>query len=382
MGGGQWAFLAEAHAPHIVHVPQLADASAARFDGGVDEFLASFEGDERATIERRMKNKVRKCPQCGKPVAFTLSHCNSCAHSLAGVEISFTNNVFTGFVYGVRKGPFPLTVSLRHQDAQTLVFDDLLALAPFHVNAIPTDVYAADWRVLLRDPARGLALVNRLHERCTHVLRSQFLAAPAWRRAVLSADAAALSDEQLLRTVMSGFNYPPSQYQLHLQFMMTPLLPFQYLQYLRGLHFTVGRFFPVSYVRAVLALDVPYDVRDDTPIDDIIAFYKARGVDYAVIHQEFYDKIDASHRALANWQPAHFGALVVDSGAGTPAAVYEFADAARTQVRERAGADAKALPNADKALLQNYGQPLDAAGKPTGTYYAHAKRTADDMSEF
>jgi hypothetical protein len=381
---GHWGFLADAKAACVVNVACAAASADARFDGGADEFAASFASDaaQKRAIEQRLRNKVRKCRTCGKPNAFTLAHCNSCGASLADVDVSFTTNVFTGFVYGLRKGPFPLTLSLRYQDAQTLAFDDLLSLAPFHINCIPTDVYAADWRVLLRDPARGLAVVNRLHERCVHVLRTQFLGAPAWRSSVLSADAQKLTDDELVRTVMSGFNYPPSQYQLHLQFMMAPLLPFQYLQYLRGLHYTVGRFFPVSYVRAVLALDVAYDVQDDTPIEDIIAFYKQRGVDYATIHQQFYDQVAVTQRRLANWRPECFNAVVVDAGAGTPAAVYEFADDARTQLRERVGADAKALPNNDKTILQNYGRPYDAAGKPVGTYYAFAKQAVADMSEF
>jgi hypothetical protein len=380
--GGRWAFLADVAPNAYPQVPQLAAKSDARFDGGPEEFLAQCPAADSAVVQRRLKNKVRKCPGCGKPNAFTLAQCNSCAHSLADVEITFTNNVFTGFVYGLRKGPFPLSVSLRYQDERTLVFDDLLALGPFHVNAIPTDVYAADWRFLLRDPARGLALVNRLHEQCCNILRTQFLGSPAWRAALLSDAAQKLSDDELVRSTMSGFNFPPSQYQLHLQFMMTPLLPFQYLQYLRGLHYTVGRFFPVSYVRAVLSLDVPYDVNDDTPIDDIIAFYKQRGVDYAVIHQDFYAQVDVSQRLIANWKPSQFRALVVDSGAGTPSTVLEYADDARATLRERVGADAKALPANDKTALQNYGRPYDDAGKAVCTYYAFAKSTAADMIEF
>lgn len=47
--------------------------------------------------------QVRKCPQCGKPVAHTLTFCNGCGRDLADVEISYTNNVFTGFAYGIEK---------------------------------------------------------------------------------------------------------------------------------------------------------------------------------------------------------------------------------------------------------------------------------------
>jgi hypothetical protein len=47
--------------------------------------------------------QVRACPQCGKNVAFTLPFCNGCGRGLGDVEISYTNNVFTGFVYGIER---------------------------------------------------------------------------------------------------------------------------------------------------------------------------------------------------------------------------------------------------------------------------------------
>ena len=36
--------------------------------------------------------------------------------------------------------------------------------------------------------------------------------------------------------------------------MLPPLLPFQYRMYLDGQHFTHSRFFPLEYIKAVLAL--------------------------------------------------------------------------------------------------------------------------------
>ena len=51
-----------------------------------------------------MKNKVKKC-SCGKPCAFTLTECNSCGASLVDLEITYTNNVFMGFIYGLQVCP-------------------------------------------------------------------------------------------------------------------------------------------------------------------------------------------------------------------------------------------------------------------------------------
>ena len=227
-----------------------------RFVGTPDDFLASFatsseaEQQQRRVVGARLKNKVRKCAACQKPNAFTLATCNACGHDLSKTELSYTNNVFSGFAFGIEKGPFPFTVSLRHQDVDFLVLDDLLGLTPCHFNAVPTSLYLADWRYLLRNPMRGRALIEQLYARCVDVLRTQFLANGEWRRSVFRDDAASLSDDELVRMAGCGFNYPPSQYQLHLQFAMPPLLPAQFELYERGVHFTHMRFFPLSYVRA------------------------------------------------------------------------------------------------------------------------------------
>jgi len=291
-------------------------------------------------------------------------------------EISFTNNVFSAFAYGIEKGPFAFTLSLRHEDEHFLAFDDLLGLSACHFNIIPTSVYMADWRFLLRDPTRGRALVDALHARCVAVLRSQFLARPEWRRAVFR-DADALSDDDIVRSVVCGFNYPPSQYQLHLQFIVLPLLPFQYEQYVRGVHCTHGRFFPLQYVRAVLALDSPLHVDDDTSVESIVAHYKARGVDYDVVHARMYEQLGEQHRRLANWQSTRFSALIVSNGPGTPAVVLD-----RSTLEPRANANAAAVRDNDKLTLQNYGRPYTADNKPTGTYYSIAKQNVTDMISY
>ena len=112
------------------------------FPGSVSEFVKKHsEKVDESVLVRQSKNKVKKCVKCGKPCAFTLHNCNSCGASLKAVKISYTNNVFTGFVFGIKKGPFPFTISKRSETKDVLVFDDLLALTPAHVNCIPTNVY-------------------------------------------------------------------------------------------------------------------------------------------------------------------------------------------------------------------------------------------------
>lgn len=53
-----------------------------------------------------------------------------------------------------------------------------------------------------------------------------------------------------------------------MQYILPPLLPFQYQMYLDGQHFSHGRFFPLEYIKALLSLDEAVSAapaRVDTP---------------------------------------------------------------------------------------------------------------------
>lgn len=135
------------------------------------------------------------------------------------------------------------------------MLDDLLSLTRCHLNAMPTSLYAQDWTVLLRNPAAGLKVIERMAELAWSVVVSQF-----WPHKGKLFRGVMASSEELQRHVCAGFNYPPSQYQLHLQYMLPPFLPFQWFSCLKGVHFTRGRFFPFEYVRRVLASQGMFDV--------------------------------------------------------------------------------------------------------------------------
>ena len=75
----------------------------------------------------------------GKVCGFNLTACNSCGAALPA-EVVHSHNVFMGFLYGVARGPFPLTISARapltydllscarpHRRAHNLPSRDLLA---------------------------------------------------------------------------------------------------------------------------------------------------------------------------------------------------------------------------------------------------------------
>jgi hypothetical protein len=342
------------------YVNQLPEQTPCAIEGTPDELIAKLKDDN---FEKRSKNKVRKCPACSKAVAFTLPNCNSCGTDITKTEISFTNNVFVGFTYGIQKGPFPFTLSIRHQCPEYLVFDDLLSLCPCHLNVIPTTKYLPDWRYLLKKPVEGKALAEHLFSITWDTIVKQFLSDDKWRSKILS-KGGQFSPEFLSGHVAAGFNYPPSQYQLHLQFMLPPFTPFHYQQYLNGLHFTAGRFFPIEYVLSILSLNLAYDVKEDTSVEEIIAFYESKGISYDKIHRECYQRYGLSHLELANYQKDDFEGVIIGSK------FYQFREGNHLEETQE---DIKVIIEKDKMVLQNYGRPYNA-GKPSGSYYKFAKK--------
>jgi hypothetical protein len=348
-------------------VDMLSEKTDPAFEGTPDDFVAAHS--DVPGIAEQMRNKVRKCAQCGKPNAFTLSVCNACGDDLTKVEVGFTPNIFMGFVYGIQKGPFPYTISMRAQDENTIVFDDLLSLSTAHLNCVPTDVFIPDFRYLLLKPAEGLAVLNRMFEACFAVLKTQFLANAEYCKTMR--DVEKLSDDDLRALVVSGMNYPPSQYQLHLQFMLPPFLPFQWRQCLAGVHFTAGRFFSLRYLQEVLKLLIAsgetYSFEPSTPVPETTAFFAAKGVDYDTIHKEETDKFYDAHRRLSNWNAEKFESVVVGEQ------VFDVKDATATASDK----PSNTVVNDDKTALQNYGRPYADSGRPSGTYYKFAKKPSD-----
>jgi hypothetical protein len=330
-------------------------------------------------MQRQTRNRVKRCAACGKACAYTLAACNGCGQDLSTTPESFTSNVFTGFIFGVAKTRFPLQISLRAQDEQILVFDDLLSLTTCHLNCIPTNVYIPDLRALFANPARGRALLARLHDAAWSVVAEQFWAHDGWREKMLRPvgqgeaanpeDMALLTLDTLRRHVVAGCNFPPSQYQLHLQFMLPPFTPFHWHLYKHGGHFTKGRFFPVEYLVAALTAmgESPMPEAADMAIEELTARVEREyGVSYEKMWRTSFEAYGASHARLEQWSPEDFDAAIVDG---------------RVVVERPSGGAVKGAPvgvsemlAADKLALQNYGRPYNQAGQPTGTYYRYAKQ--------
>ena len=191
-------------------VDAVVEASEPLYSGTMDEFAKERQRD--AALQQQLRNTVKKCRACSKVCGLTLMTCNSCGAELPK-EVTYSHNVFMGFIYGVHRAPFPLQISIRRQTPELLVFDDLLALSPCHLNAIPTYSYIPDWRFLLRKPDEGLRLIAMLEEALWECVSSQFLQNEAWGKKMLR-DGPARTRQHFsaLRShVVAGCNHPPSQ---------------------------------------------------------------------------------------------------------------------------------------------------------------------------
>lgn len=346
-------------------------AVAAMCSGTIDEYAQRYAtGSNAEKCKAALFNKVKVCPVCGKPNGFTLATCNKCQKDLTAVEVSATPNLFTAFVLGIEKGPsFPLKISMRKETEEVMVFDDPLALSPLHFCAVPTTAFVPDWRCLLLRPSEGLRLSRLLVESCHAVSKEQFLGDPEWRASLMAADDFSPEEEMIM-----GYNYPPSQNQLHIQYMLPLLMPHQYMMFVRGVHFTYQRFFPVPYVEACLkaltekkACVSPQEL--NLPIDAFVQLLREKcDVDYDAVHRRFMENVGKGHAKYARWSEDHFGGIYRRSDAKEGELLFEAfnSEATPQPVAEHA------VFEQEKSVLQNYGKSADPAVPGMG-YYSSAK---------
>eukprot|EP01105_Mastigella_eilhardi_P014207 TRINITY_DN3235_c0_g1_i1.p1 TRINITY_DN3235_c0_g1~~TRINITY_DN3235_c0_g1_i1.p1 ORF type:complete len:252 (+),score=42.04 TRINITY_DN3235_c0_g1_i1:463-1218(+) len=242
-----------------------------------------------------------------------------------------------------------------------------MALSPCHLDAIPTDSYIPDWRYLLKRPEDGLRMIHMLHAQCIDVVKDQFLSNATFRKQTLR-HVDQYTDEEVVSMGVCGFNFPPSQYQLHLQFILPPFIPVQHYMFNNNRHFPQLRFFPYEYVEAVLSLNEPYRVEEATTMEEVVSHF-AGHVDYYHHLQVCRDKYITGHARLSNWVPSNFEGFVAENK------VYHFV-ATSGHTALQTGEDLLAVQAADRLALQNYGRPYASAGgspHPTGSYYSYAK---------
>jgi len=353
----------------------------------IEEFRELHHGNEK--VQTRLRNTVKVCAQCGKACAHTLNACNSCGASLAGVPCTYTDNVFMGFVYGIGKGRFPYKISVRKQTTDLLCFDDPLSMAVVHLNAIPTDVYIPDCRYLFTDPTRGLALVDKLLGAAATVAMEQYWSLPSFREKFFAGESVP-SPTEIASIALCGMNYPPSMYQLHLQFIHPPLLPFHFSQTLRNEHFHHGRFLPFEYLREALALGerARMTVKEDTTLQDIMCRLKELGVDYDAAHSSMMKRCQLLQKRFSPWRVDDFAYQVMDGNvfqarrpdeASSPASEVARREEDASLLEAMPDESAAVIQKADTEALQNYGRPY-VNGKPSGTYYMFPKDPSEVAS--
>lgn len=370
-GAGAWkdkgvvSFLAGAKPDAIVHIPAPCEAGKPKVETKDFHFTKCIDwgmAKGQEALATQMGNRVRKCEKCGKPNAFTLTICNSCGAQLPK-ETTTTPNVFMCFAYGFEG----LKLSLRFQDDNMLVLDDMLSLSPCHFNALWTKDWIPDFRWLLTRPKEGLRVLTTMKKNCDSALQEQFECNAEYKAKITSGG-------DLKDNVVSGLNFPPSQFQLHLQYIAVPMLPFQFAQYLNNVHYTKGRFFPVEYVLEALKMLVAkgqyIDVQEDTTGEQIIKCLDAMGVSYDKIYDAVFASVADKQRKFGKWEPKSFDKLVVDNK------LYDFKvgdDGVPVPIGEPQDGEVAKQVDLDKATLQNYGRPYNE-GKPNAiSWYKFAK---------
>lgn len=269
-----------------------------------------------------------------------------------------------GFVHGVARGDFAYRISLRAETSDVIVFDDPLALTPAHVCAVPTDVYVPTALELFARPRHGASLLRRLEAAAWTALENHYIDDSDWQSQVYGR---VLRADELRNHVIAGVNVPPSQFQLHLQFMLPPLLPKHYALFRSGLHFAPSRFMPLDYL--LHALD---NLKDSSiTATDLPALAEhvrcALSLDYSIEIAKFANRVSASQLDLANWCPTDFCHLVADKEI-----LADIEESGNFVVTAHSTADVASLLKADTRMLQGYGRPYDTDGKPTGRFLSKA----------
>lgn len=375
--------------------PQLLGASEPQHDMTVSEFAEAASPE----VTAQMWNRSKKCPMCHKVNAVSMASCNGCGFGLSDTPETATECVPMGFVYGVaRTKTFPLKLSLRLEERTTLVYDDPLARATCHMNAIPTDVHLPDWRWLLTRPAKAAALLRRLEDAAWRAVETNFFSSTGWRTSVLREGVCSTSAE-LRPHCVAALNAVVSQYQLHMHYIVPPFRPDSYHMLITGRRFEQGRWLPMSYVYGALDALGDEGIPEAPSMEtaEIFKLIEAKGgPNYDAAYAAEIARNAASHEALSNWRADAFSAVAHaverEGGAeshGKPAFSYTMVEAAGVASGE-VGADAVAALKEDSKLLSSYGwgAPADPEGEEStapctrapASYYSFAKAPSDVLT--
>mmetsp|Transcript_19077 Transcript_19077/g.24739 ORF Transcript_19077/g.24739 Transcript_19077/m.24739 type:complete len:380 (+) Transcript_19077:406-1545(+) len=331
--------------------------------------LPAFQGDMKTFVQmypragKQCINQIKKCSTCKKVCAITMTHCNGCG-TILSEEISQSFNVFMGFIFGIEKANFPLKFSLRLETDQVFVFDDPLALTPAHVCAVPRNFYIPSALTLFQHPKKGLTIIQQLENEAWRAIEMNFLQSPAWKTQFLQQDTANLRD-----FIISGVNIPPSQYQLHIQFMLPPLLPQHFSLFQRDLHFNTGRFVPTTYLLDALSALETTPLFVSTLNELTSKVQELTGLNYQQYSQDYKLRVHNAQLKLAKWHLDDFDFMLLDdSDISTFETRLLSTNKERISLLNNFPDNETVLFKEDTRRMQQYGRPFDEHGQPTGCY--------------
>ena len=323
------------------------------FNGTVSEFITLHP-----ELTTQLSNSVRVCAKCGKSCGKTLRECNNCASNISTQPIVRTDNALMGFVYGIEASDhYYLGTSIRYQSESSFVYDDIMQTTVIHLNAIPTTVYIPDFRYLFNQPRRAIELVKSLYaisvESAVKMLSDEAFRQTFYSPAALEELHRDGGSERFVRSrVLAGFNYPPSQCQLHLQFIVPPYMPYHAVLQAQGKHTDINRFFPYRFILDVLeALDrngdkIAFKDIEELSGIELIAFLGAKvDIDY----YPYYHAVVAANKANTefseNWKKEDFEYIVESDGTVVPIGVSDGEHPTPFELQKR-----------DKPTLESYGK--------------------------
>ena len=337
------------------------------FGGSVSDFIQSDP-----ILTRHMSNHVRVCGRCRKSCGKTLNACNNCAYDISGEPITRTDNALMGFVYGLKEFP----TSIRFENKSFLVYDDLMQTTLIHLNSIPTDVYVPDFRYLFSDPTRGLDLINSLFLFATEAAVGMLANGEFCGKFFSSGGLKEMNQLGLegfvKRYVFCGFNYPPSQCQLHLQFIIPPYVPYHAVLLAEGKHSDFERFFTYDFVRdcleGLVKMGESIQFQQIEPLSgrELIALIHSKlPMNYYRAYYESLSRHRNNNSLLSNWDKSDFRYIIMDKTEVLP--IWP-SDCTEDVVQNLKPADIQAM---DKTVITSYGKGIGMQ------YYSFAKSPGD-----
>ena len=330
------------------------------YAGSVSDFVREYP-----ELLHQMSNQVKRCHACSKSCGKTIDVCNNCGVSLRNSPIVRSDNALMGFVYGIKFcDNYFLGTSIRYQDPDYLVYDDIMQTTPIHLNSIPTFVYVPDFRYLFSNPSKGLELISNLLENAVRAA-TQMLTNESFREKFFSRPANDYMDSVGLETfarhsALHGFNYPPSQYQIHLQFIIPPYTPYHSVLFEEGKHGNLNRFFTFDFIQKVLiflkANNQAIQLSEIEPYsgEKLVGFIQERTnnvIDYYDCFRNAMQRHKQNNEAFCNWTEDDFKCRVERAPDGQVSPELD-------EILKR-----------DKELLESYGKgPLGLQ------FYSFAKR--------